>query len=147
MLLIHTHKKNNATVLDTSSDLWYMMIKNQFWHWAIFFRYSLINMKQLHIFFNCNKVTQKTKWASAKTKPLLTSLSTFFPFNDFKFEYSRPPVLPKERRAISAKKRIVRYGSAWPAPKTVPGTEHFRTIFSAAHRTLLGRLRHQYQFL
>ena len=29
-----------------------------------------------------------------------------FSFNDFKFEYSRPPVLPKERRAISAKKEL-----------------------------------------
>ena len=28
-----------------------------------------------------------------------------FSFNDFKFEYSRPLVLPKERRAISAEKR------------------------------------------
>ena len=70
-----------------------------------------------------------------------------FSFNDFKFEYSGPLVLPKERRAISAKKKELYAEAQHALGRTTPGTEHFRTIFSAAHRTLLGRLRHQYQFL
>ena len=49
-------------------------------------------------------------------------------------------------RDLSKKKEL--YAEAQHAlSRTTPGTEHFRTIFSAAHRTLLGRLRHQYQFL
>ena len=42
-----------------------------------------------------------------------------FSFNDFKFEYSRPLVLPKERRAISAKKKrncTLRLSMRWAEP-------------------------------
>ena len=71
----------------------------------------------------------------------------YFLLTILKFEYSRPLVLPKERRAISAKKELYATAQLDLRQKIVPGTEHFRTIFSAAHRALLGRLRHQYQFL
>ena len=56
----------------------------------------------------CSEVTRKNEMNKCKRQSALLRPSRHFSFNDFKFEYSRPLVLPKNAARSQQKKGIVR---------------------------------------
>ena len=66
--------------------------------------------------YKCSEVTRKNEMNKCKRQSALLRPSRHFSFNDFKFEYSRPLVLPKNAARSQQKKGIVRWGSARSEP-------------------------------
>ena len=65
---------------------------------------------------SCSEVTRKNEMNKCKRQSAFLRPSRHFSFNDFKFEYSRPLVLPKNAARSQQKKGIVRWGSARSEP-------------------------------
>ena len=57
---------------------------------------------------SCSEVTRKNEMNKCKRQSAFLRPSRHFSFNDFKFEYSRPLVLPKNAARSQQKKGIVR---------------------------------------
>ena len=58
--------------------------------------------------YKCSEVTRKNGMNKCKRQSAFWRPSRHFSFNDFKFEYSRPLVLPKNAARSQQKKGIVR---------------------------------------
>ena len=96
---------------------------------------------------SCNKVTQKRNKLTQRQSPFLCLCRRFFRLSILNLNVPALPFWQKNAARSQQKKELYAAAQLDLRQETVPGTEHFRTIFSAAHRALLGRLRHQYQFL
>ena len=132
-------------------SLYGLMAFNQFFRpceaFHCWYHSNLVKFGAILTWNNCNKVTQKRNKLAQRQSPFLRLCRRFFRLSILNLNVPALPFWQKNAAQSQQKKELYAAAQLDMRQKTVPGTEHFRTIFSAAHRALLGRLRHQYQFL